>query len=44
MVWSVRPIYSTRVISYKVLVLEKRPIPGGGATTEEALPEAAPGF
>lgn len=29
---------------YSVLLLEKRSIPGGGATTEEALPEDAPGF
>ncbi|MGF1496075.1 MAG: beta-carotene ketolase CrtO [Elainellaceae cyanobacterium] len=29
---------------YRVLVLEKRSVPGGAATTEEALPEAAPGF
>jgi len=29
---------------YSVLVLEKRPIPGGAATTEEIMPEAAPGF
>lgn len=29
---------------YRVLLLEKREIPGGAATTEEALPEAAPGF
>ncbi|AFZ34344.1 FAD dependent oxidoreductase [Stanieria cyanosphaera PCC 7437] len=29
---------------YKVLLLEKRPVPGGAATTEEALPEQAPGF
>ncbi len=29
---------------YRVLLLEKRPVPGGAATTEEALPEAAPGF
>ncbi|MFE4105006.1 beta-carotene ketolase CrtO [Almyronema epifaneia] len=29
---------------YSVLVLEKRSIPGGAATTEEALPESAPGF
>ncbi|MBE9046400.1 NAD(P)/FAD-dependent oxidoreductase [Pleurocapsales cyanobacterium LEGE 10410] len=29
---------------YSVLLLEKRSIPGGGATTEEAMPEAAPGF
>jgi len=29
---------------YSVLLLEKRPIPGGGATTEEAMPEEAPGF
>ena len=29
---------------YSVLLLEKRSIPGGGATTEEALPEEAPGF
>lgn len=29
---------------YSVLLLEKRPIPGGGATTEEVMPEEAPGF
>lgn len=29
---------------YKVLLLEKRSIPGGAATTEEALPDEAPGF
>ncbi|MGB3534694.1 MAG: beta-carotene ketolase CrtO [Microcoleaceae cyanobacterium] len=29
---------------YSVLLLEKRSIPGGGATTEEAMPEEAPGF
>ncbi|MGL5794030.1 MAG: beta-carotene ketolase CrtO [Waterburya sp.] len=29
---------------YSVLLLEKRPVPGGAATTEEALPETAPGF
>jgi len=29
---------------YSVLVLEKRPIPGGAATTEEIMLEAAPGF
>jgi beta-carotene ketolase (CrtO type) len=29
---------------YKVLLLEKRSIPGGAATTEEALPNEAPGF
>ena len=29
---------------YSVLLLEKRPVPGGAATTEEAMPEAAPGF
>ena len=29
---------------YKVLLLEKRPVPGGAATTEEALPSEAPGF
>ena len=29
---------------YSVALLEKRAIPGGGATTEEALPEDAPGF
>jgi beta-carotene ketolase (CrtO type) len=29
---------------YSVLLLEKRSIPGGGATTEEAMPEDAPGF
>lgn len=29
---------------YSVLLLEKRPVPGGAATTEEVLPEEAPGF
>lgn len=29
---------------YSVLLLEKRSVPGGGATTEEALPQEAPGF
>lgn len=29
---------------YKVLLLEKRSVPGGAATTEEALPKEAPGF
>ena len=29
---------------YSVLLLEKRPVPGGAATTEEALPQQAPGF
>ncbi|OKH22400.1 beta-carotene ketolase [Hydrococcus rivularis NIES-593] len=29
---------------YSVLLLEKRPVPGGAATTEEAMPEDAPGF
>lgn len=29
---------------YSVLLLEKRPVPGGAATTEECLPDAAPGF
>jgi beta-carotene ketolase (CrtO type) len=29
---------------YSVLLLEKRPVPGGAATTEEALPDQAPGF
>ncbi len=29
---------------YKVLLLEKRAVPGGAATTEEAMPEQAPGF
>lgn len=29
---------------YQVLVLEKRSVPGGAATTEESLPEEAPGF
>lgn len=28
----------------RVLLLEKRSIPGGAATTEELMPEAAPGF
>jgi beta-carotene ketolase (CrtO type) len=29
---------------YSVLLLEKRPVPGGAATTEEAIPDLAPGF
>ncbi|NET57773.1 MAG: NAD(P)/FAD-dependent oxidoreductase [Symploca sp. SIO2E6] len=29
---------------YKVLLLEARSVPGGAATTEEALPKEAPGF
>lgn len=29
---------------YKVLLLEKRSIPGGAATTEEVIPDRAPGF
>ena len=29
---------------YRVLLLERRSIPGGAATTEELLPETAPGF
>ena len=29
---------------YSVALLEKRHIPGGGATTEEAMPQDAPGF
>ncbi len=29
---------------YNVLLLEKRSVPGGAATTEECLPETAPGF
>jgi beta-carotene ketolase (CrtO type) len=29
---------------YRVLVLEKRSLPGGAATTEELLPQEAPGF
>jgi beta-carotene ketolase (CrtO type) len=29
---------------YSVLLLERRPVPGGGATTEESMPEEAPGF
>jgi beta-carotene ketolase (CrtO type) len=29
---------------YSVLLLEKRSVPGGGATTEEAMPAEAPGF
>ncbi|WP_198648208.1 NAD(P)/FAD-dependent oxidoreductase [Cyanothece sp. BG0011] len=29
---------------YQVLVLEKRAVPGGAATTEEAMPKEAPGF
>ena len=28
---------------YRVLLLEKRSVPGGAATTEEIMPEAAPG-
>jgi len=29
---------------YSVLLLEKRPVPGGAATTEEVMPDDAPGF
>jgi beta-carotene ketolase (CrtO type) len=29
---------------YSVLLLEKRSVPGGAATTEEVMPEEAPGF
>ncbi|MGV2828438.1 phytoene desaturase family protein [Myxosarcina sp. GI1(2024)] len=29
---------------YSVLLLEKRPVPGGAATTEEAMPDKAPRF
>ena len=29
---------------YSVLLLEKRSVVGGAATTEEAMPEEAPGF
>jgi beta-carotene ketolase (CrtO type) len=29
---------------YRVLLLEQRSVPGGAATTEEVMPEAAPGF
>jgi beta-carotene ketolase (CrtO type) len=29
---------------YQVLLLERRPVPGGAATTEEVLPKTAPGF
>ena len=29
---------------YSVLLLEKRPVPGGAATTEEVMPQEAPGF
>jgi beta-carotene ketolase (CrtO type) len=29
---------------YRVLLLEQRPVPGGAATTEEAIPDLAPGF
>ena len=29
---------------YSVLLLEKRSVPGGAATTEESLPTEAPGF
>ena len=29
---------------YSVALLEKRAVPGGGATTEESMPESAPGF
>lgn len=29
---------------YSVLLLERRSLPGGGATTEELLPQEAPGF
>nr|WP_265263810.1 NAD(P)/FAD-dependent oxidoreductase [Spirulina subsalsa] len=29
---------------YRVVLLEKRPVPGGAATTEEVMPKEAPGF
>jgi len=29
---------------YSVLLLEKQPLPGGGSTTEELMPQEAPGF
>jgi beta-carotene ketolase (CrtO type) len=29
---------------YRVLLLEQRPVPGGAATTEEVIPDRAPGF
>ena len=29
---------------YSVALLEKRPVPGGAATTEEVMPQEAPGF
>ncbi|MEG3438971.1 NAD(P)/FAD-dependent oxidoreductase [Pannus brasiliensis CCIBt3594] len=29
---------------YRVLLLERRSVPGGAATTEEVIPDAAPGF
>jgi beta-carotene ketolase (CrtO type) len=29
---------------YRVLLLERRSVPGGAATTEEAMPDVAPGF
>jgi beta-carotene ketolase (CrtO type) len=29
---------------YRVLLLEKRPVPGGAATTEAVMPDQAPGF
>ena len=29
---------------YSVLLLEARSLPGGGATTEELMPQEAPGF
>lgn len=29
---------------YSVALLEKRPVPGGAATTEEVIPDKAPGF
>jgi beta-carotene ketolase (CrtO type) len=29
---------------YSVLLLEKQPFPGGGSTTEELMPQEAPGF
>nr|WP_242025565.1 NAD(P)/FAD-dependent oxidoreductase [Leptolyngbya sp. FACHB-36] len=31
-------------VGYSVLLLERRSLPGGGATTEELLPKQAPGF
>ena len=42
MVWSAPLICCRRATG--VLLLEKRSVPGGAATTEEIMPEAAPGF